>query len=227
MTSKQRRLIKLQLQKYYTWCFGIYKSFFFYFCVYVVFLGLGGSCSSQHEIFFVTLYFLFYLIKHTTFLNAQEGSVKDSVVGEEWIAQYLLAGLNTWGIPLHWKHLNNRRLEGIQYDSKEKHEYNLKDLQPKRRKLPNDSDMLCIEVIWDRSHLIILCRMTQIILKFFVTSQIWNETNYGHRKYWSRNGIEPNELYDKFGHRIIIWVWHHFHSSKWMANDQIRKLFLG
>ena len=97
----------------------------------------------------------------------------------------------------------------------------------KRRKLPNDSDMLCIEVIWDRSHLIILCRMTQIILKFFVTSQIWNETNYGHRKYWSRNGIEPNELYDKFGHRIIIWVWHHFHSSKWMANDQIRKLFLG
>ena len=147
MTSKQRRLPKLQLLKYYTWCLGIYKSFFFYFCVYVVFLGLGGSCSSQHEITFVTLCFLFYLIKLTKFLNAHEGSVKHSVVGEEWIAQYLLAGLNTRGTPLHWKHLNKRRLEGSQYDYKEKHEYNLKDLRPKRRKLPNDSDMLCIEVI--------------------------------------------------------------------------------
>ncbi|GMY18817.1 short integuments 2, mitochondrial [Fagus crenata] len=64
---------------------------------------------------------------------ALAGSVKDSVVGEERIAQYLLA------------HLNNRRLEGIRYDSKEKHEYNLKDLRPKRRKPPNDSDMLFIE----------------------------------------------------------------------------------
>ncbi|GMY18819.1 short integuments 2, mitochondrial [Fagus crenata] len=76
---------------------------------------------------------------------ALAGSVKDSVVGEERIAQYLLAVLNTRGTPLHWKHLNNRRLEGIQYDSKEKHEYNLKDLRPKRRKPPNDSNMLYIE----------------------------------------------------------------------------------
>nr|POE64530.1 short integuments 2, mitochondrial [Quercus suber] len=36
------------------------------------------------------------------------------------------------------KHLNNRRLEGIQYDYKEKHEYNLKDLRPKRRKPSSD-----------------------------------------------------------------------------------------
>ena len=83
----------------------------------------------------------------TKFLNAHEGSVKDSVVGEERIAQYLLAVLNTQGTPLHWKHLNSRRLEGIQYDSKEKHEYNLKDLRPKRTKPPNDSDMLYIELI--------------------------------------------------------------------------------
>ena len=83
----------------------------------------------------------------TKFLNAHEGSVKDSVVGEERIAQYLLAVLNTQGTPLHGKHLNSRRLEGIQYDSKEKHEYNLKDLWPKRTKPPNDSDMLYIEVI--------------------------------------------------------------------------------
>ncbi|KAL0000623.1 hypothetical protein SO802_014404 [Lithocarpus litseifolius] len=75
------------------------------------------------------------------------GSVKDSVVGEEQIAQYLLAVLNTQGTPLHWKHLNSRRLEGIQNDSKEKHEYNLKDLRPKKTKPPNDSDMLYIELI--------------------------------------------------------------------------------
>ena len=93
--------------------------------------------------------------------------MKDSVVGEERIAQYLVAVLNTWGTPLHWKHLNNRRLEGLRYDSsKEKHEYNLKDLQPKRRKLPNDYDMLYIEVIKDRSHLIILCRMAKVFKKF-------------------------------------------------------------
>ena len=69
--------------------------------------------------------------------------------------------------------------------------------------------------------------MAQSIFKFFVTSQIWKETNYGHKKYCFTNNIEPNELYNKSGHRIIIWVWHHFHSSEWMANDQIRKLFLG
>ncbi|CAN6443967.1 unnamed protein product [Victoria cruziana] len=31
------------------------------------------------------------------------GSVKDSVVGEERLAEYLLATLNTRGVPLHWK----------------------------------------------------------------------------------------------------------------------------
>lgn len=75
--------------------------------------------------------------------------MKDSVVGEERIAQYLLAVLNTRGTPLHWNHLNNRRLEGIKFDSEGKREYSLKDLRPKRRKLTNDSDVLYIEVIWD------------------------------------------------------------------------------
>ena len=89
------------------------------------------------------------------FLNACEGSVKDSVVGEDRIAQYLLAVLNTRGTPLHWKHLNKRRLEGIRFDSEEKHEYRSKDLRPKRRKLPNNSDMIYVEVIWDPSHLFI------------------------------------------------------------------------
>lgn len=72
--------------------------------------------------------------------------MKDSVVGEERIAQYLLAVLNTRGTPIHWKHLNNRRMEGIRYESEEKHEYNLKNLKPKRMNLPNKSDVVYIEV---------------------------------------------------------------------------------
>ncbi|XP_030525969.1 short integuments 2, mitochondrial [Rhodamnia argentea] len=75
---------------------------------------------------------------------ALAGSVKDSVVGEERIAQYLLAVLNTRGTPLHWKHSNNRRMEGIRYEREEKHDYNLKDLRPKK-KPPNVSDVLYIE----------------------------------------------------------------------------------
>ncbi|KAK2632590.1 hypothetical protein EUGRSUZ_L01356 [Eucalyptus grandis] len=75
---------------------------------------------------------------------ALAGSVKDSVVGEERIAQYLLALLNTRGTPLHWKHSNNRRMEGIRYEPEEKHDYNLKDLRPKK-KPPNVSDVLYIE----------------------------------------------------------------------------------
>ncbi|KAF7147530.1 hypothetical protein RHSIM_Rhsim03G0027600 [Rhododendron simsii] len=66
---------------------------------------------------------------------ALAGSVKDSVVGEERIAQYLLAVLNTRGTPFHWKHLDDRRMEGLLVESDEKHEYNLKDLLPKRKPL--------------------------------------------------------------------------------------------
>ncbi|PON53889.1 P-loop containing nucleoside triphosphate hydrolase [Parasponia andersonii] len=76
---------------------------------------------------------------------ALAGSVKDSVVGEERIAQYLLAVLNTRGTPLHWKHRNNRRAEGIQYDPAKKVEYNLKDLRPRRMKPANASSVLYIE----------------------------------------------------------------------------------
>ncbi|XP_059668399.1 short integuments 2, mitochondrial isoform X2 [Cornus florida] len=65
---------------------------------------------------------------------ALAGSVKDSVVGEERIAQYLLAVLNTRSTPLHWKRINDRRFEGLQHESDGKHEYNLKDLLSKRRK---------------------------------------------------------------------------------------------
>ncbi|KAF9604759.1 hypothetical protein IFM89_010261 [Coptis chinensis] len=75
---------------------------------------------------------------------ALTGSVKDSVVGEERLAQYLLAILNSRSTPLHWKHLNNRRLEGVRYYTKDK-EARLKDLLPKKRKQLNDSDVLYIE----------------------------------------------------------------------------------
>ncbi|KAK9159608.1 hypothetical protein Syun_005949 [Stephania yunnanensis] len=75
---------------------------------------------------------------------ALTGSVKDSVVGEERIAQYFLAVLNTRNTPLHWKYMNNRRMEGVHYDTKEK-ESVLQDLLPKKRKPPNESDVLYIQ----------------------------------------------------------------------------------
>ncbi|XP_002533440.2 short integuments 2, mitochondrial [Ricinus communis] len=76
---------------------------------------------------------------------ALAGSVKDSAVGEERIAQYLLAVLNTRGTPLHWRHWNNRKMDGIKYNSQDKHECNLKDLRPKRKRPPNLSDVLYVE----------------------------------------------------------------------------------
>jgi len=83
---------------------------------------------------------------HANLVDALTGSVKDSVVGEERIAQYLLAVLNTRGTPLHWKHLNNRRIDGIKYEAEENHEYSLKNLKPKRRNPPNRSDLVYVEV---------------------------------------------------------------------------------
>lgn len=73
---------------------------------------------------------------------ALTGSVKDSVVGEERLAQYLLAVLNSRSTPLHWKHLNNRRME--RYKTKD-NEDKLKDLLPRKRKQLNDSEVWYIE----------------------------------------------------------------------------------
>ncbi|OMP12362.1 hypothetical protein CCACVL1_00022, partial [Corchorus capsularis] len=75
---------------------------------------------------------------------ALAGSVKDSVVGEDRIVQYLLAVLNTRGTPLHWKHVTNQ-MEEIAQISEEKPDYNLKDLRPKRKKPPNASDLLYVK----------------------------------------------------------------------------------
>ncbi|XP_065857587.1 short integuments 2, mitochondrial [Euphorbia lathyris] len=77
---------------------------------------------------------------------ALAGSVKDSIVGEERIAQYLLAVLNTRGTPLHWRHWNSRKMDGIRYKSSEdKHEYNHKDLRPSRNRAPDMSAVLYVE----------------------------------------------------------------------------------
>ncbi|KAL5707032.1 Short integuments 2 [Ranunculus cassubicifolius] len=73
---------------------------------------------------------------------ALTGSVKDSVVGEERLAQYLLAILNSRNTPLHWKNLNNRRME--HYKTKDK-EDRLNDILPKGRNQLNASDVSYIE----------------------------------------------------------------------------------
>ncbi|GMN67538.1 hypothetical protein TIFTF001_036592 [Ficus carica] len=73
-------------------------------------------------------------------------SVTDSVVGEERIAHYLHAVLNSPGTPFHWRYWNNRRAEGIRYDAVEKVEHGLKDLRPKTRKPPNTYSEVYIEV---------------------------------------------------------------------------------
>lgn len=77
--------------------------------------------------------------------NASVGSVKDSVVGEERISQYLLAVLNIRGTPLHWKHENGRCVEGIQTKSEDKIMFNLRDLR-KKRMPPDTSAVLYVQV---------------------------------------------------------------------------------
>ncbi|KAH9617097.1 hypothetical protein KSS87_012902 [Heliosperma pusillum] len=76
---------------------------------------------------------------------AAAGSVKDSAVGEERIAQYILAVLNSRGTPLHWNHL--RRMEEVQNESEVKFEYNIKDLLPNRKKALDNSDVIYIRDI--------------------------------------------------------------------------------
>lgn len=75
------------------------------------------------------------------------GSVKDSIVGEERIVQYLLALLSIRGTPLHWKNLTEIETEGLNPDSDDKPDYDLKNLVPtRRRKPPSKSDVHYIEV---------------------------------------------------------------------------------
>lgn len=76
------------------------------------------------------------------------GAVKDSVVGEERIAQYLLAILNSRRTPLHWDRLGNERMQTApEFDGRNKNIF--ADSIPKRRRQLNvsDSDALYIEVL--------------------------------------------------------------------------------
>ncbi|KAJ4977071.1 hypothetical protein NE237_002177 [Protea cynaroides] len=75
---------------------------------------------------------------------AVTGSVKDSVVGEERLAQYLLAVLNSRSTPLHWK-MNNRILEQLKHGSTDKNDNKLKALLPKKKKQLDDSNVWYIE----------------------------------------------------------------------------------
>lgn len=86
----------------------------------------------------------YHLINQWTYFS---GSVKDSVVGEERIAQYLLAVLNTRGTPLHWRRSMNEKTEGHHLGFEDKPDYSLKNLLPNRKIQPNDkSDVVYIEV---------------------------------------------------------------------------------
>nr|XP_043637006.1 short integuments 2, mitochondrial [Erigeron canadensis] len=76
---------------------------------------------------------------------ALAGSVKDSVVGEERIAQYLLAVLNTRQTPLHWRNVHNSTLKGLQSETDDKPDYNVKNLLPKRRSVPVSSNIQYVE----------------------------------------------------------------------------------
>ncbi|KAK4485447.1 hypothetical protein RD792_008088 [Penstemon davidsonii] len=78
---------------------------------------------------------------------AAAGSVKDSVVGEERIAQYLLAVLNTRSTPLHWRRSLDRETER-RHELEDKPDYNnLKDLLPNRKRPPSTSAVHYIEDI--------------------------------------------------------------------------------
>lgn len=72
--------------------------------------------------------------------------MKDSVVGEERIAQYLLAILNTRSTPLHWKNLMRERTDKLVGGSGDKNDFNVKDLLPKRKRPLDQSDVHYIEV---------------------------------------------------------------------------------
>lgn len=92
------------------------------------------------------------------------------MVGEERIAQYLLAVLNTRSTPLHWRHLNNRRIEELRNEYEDKHDYNLKDLLPNKRKLPNRSDVKYIEVI---DYHVFKITLSHLLLQFYLKAPIF------------------------------------------------------
>lgn len=79
---------------------------------------------------------------------ALTGAVKDSVVGEDRLAQFLLAILNTRKTPLHWERLvrlENTQREGPASVPDEENESIFKDSSSKRRRRLDLSDAVYIE----------------------------------------------------------------------------------
>ncbi|KAL5204510.1 hypothetical protein ABZP36_009381 [Zizania latifolia] len=74
---------------------------------------------------------------------ALTGAVKDSVVGEERIAKYLLSLLNIRKTPLHWERLLHRR-EELDEESCNSNGKNYSDT-PRRRRRLNNSDTLYVQ----------------------------------------------------------------------------------
>ncbi|PKA54514.1 hypothetical protein AXF42_Ash000349 [Apostasia shenzhenica] len=76
---------------------------------------------------------------------ALTGAIKDSVVGELRLAQYLLAVLNTRKSPMHWDRLLKQHTSDSKNASGGKIENVLKDSIPKRRNRLNMSNVLYIQ----------------------------------------------------------------------------------
>lgn len=93
------------------------------------------------------------------------GAVKDSVVGEERLAQYLLAILNTRKTPLHWKHLQKEQTAELLPESKGNHGNPLKESIPNRRRRVNDSDVVYIQVLYNYQ---LVCALSQFFLDIFI-----------------------------------------------------------
>ncbi|KAG5549313.1 hypothetical protein RHGRI_014610 [Rhododendron griersonianum] len=89
-------------------------------------------------------------------------------------SQYIFSIMNTQGSLFHWMHLDNRRMEGLPIESDEKHEYNLKDLLPKRKPLDRSGVRYIENTNVDGKHKIMFlltlfkgvsCRFTNIVVK--------------------------------------------------------------
>ncbi|KAG2561838.1 hypothetical protein PVAP13_8KG232800 [Panicum virgatum] len=76
---------------------------------------------------------------------ALTGAVKDSVVGEERIAKYLLSLLNIRKTPLHWERLVHRR--GEVHEETCSHNENDSRDSLRRRRCLNNSDALYVQVL--------------------------------------------------------------------------------
>ncbi|KAH7670581.1 P-loop containing nucleoside triphosphate hydrolase protein [Dioscorea alata] len=76
---------------------------------------------------------------------ALTGAVKDSVVGEERLAQYLLAVLNIRKVPLHWDRLYNQKIKESFDGSSDSKENIFGDGLSRKRNRINRSDVSYIE----------------------------------------------------------------------------------